>query len=167
MTEQDAATDGVTERLARLERQNRRLRWLFVAVAAAALSALVAPAAIQAAGKPGKVAIEGDKLVLRNGDGKTVGFFGIDRDGYASLGFLDKNAKLRSTIGMDAEGNPAFVLLDGQANVRVTLAQSGQTAAFLLFDKEKTPRLTATIEADGSTNFGLVDAKGKESWKAQ
>ena len=168
MAEHGAGADSELERLARLERQNHRLRRLLVASAAVAVLALVAPAALHAQAKSrARAVIDGDKLVLRNADGQTVGFFGVDRNGFANLGFLDRKGNVRSSMGMDEHGNPALVLLDPQGNVRVTMAQSGETAAFLMFDRNKVVRLTSTVEADGTANFGLRDDKGEETWKPQ
>jgi hypothetical protein len=132
MTSQETALEEVRGRLAKLEKQNRRLKRLGAA-------ALVAAASLALLGQaPAKRTVEANEFILKDAGGKVR----------ARLAFCD-NA-------------PCLVLLDTNANARATLDITGLTAnrLFLIDLKGETWGALGMLEAGPS--FSLFGRNGKE-----
>ena len=128
------------QRLARLERGNRRMKRI------GALVLLVAAAALLSGQAKGKDLqdLEVGSLTLKDKAGKTRARLRALEDGPVVLGLFDKDETLRATLGALEDGT-------------VTLA---------LCDKDGKPRAMLSVDADESPALTLRDAKGDVIWKA-
>jgi hypothetical protein len=168
MTDAVSPTEQLVLRVERIERQNRRLRRALAGVAALCTFAVIALPAWQAWSQArGRAAIEGDRFTLRNNAGKLVGAFGVNNYGTANLVLLDKDERMRATIGVNSNGDPAFVLASPSGAQRLTMIHTGDGPGIILLDQNDKPRLLVSVEPDGRGLFQLIDPAGKVTWSQQ
>lgn len=123
-------SEGLKERLERLERQNRTYQVAgSIAVLGAAAAMLLGVAA------PSKT-METDMLLIKDAKGTTRMILGMADEGPA-ITMLDENGRLRANIGVTKDG-PEFDFLDTTETPRVQI----------FFDGKQVPHLN------------MVDAKG-------
>jgi hypothetical protein len=121
-------------RLEKVERENRRLKLLGLAVLA-----LAGVAFLTAETLPAKRTLETEELVIRGGDGAIR----------ARLGFTPQEA---GPVG----GSLALRLFDGEGKIRAGLAvlKDGSVSLFL---NGKLGSVSGRVEADGSPSLALID----------
>ena len=131
------------QRLARLERANRRMKRI------GALVLMVAGAALLSGQANGKDLqhLEVGSLTLKDKDGKTRAALGVNADGWATLTLFDTDGRVRSMLSEES-----LALLDKDRTVRSMLIEGSLT----LFEKDGDPRvrLTANDRPPGLTLYG-------------
>lgn len=158
-------TQSLSARIARIERQNRRLRWVLGVVVAASAAAIIGLPRIDAVSQSRTVAAE--RFELRRPDGSLAGVFGVAASSAVTLALLDRQKRVRATIGVNELGNPGVVLISPSGQQRVTLADTPNGPAILLFDSGAKARWTAVVTAGGQPALQFLDAQGAVTWKAQ
>jgi hypothetical protein len=156
---------SLTARIGRIEAQNRRLRWALGVIVALGAVGIVGFSHIDAVSQSRTLAAE--RFELRRADGSLAGVFGTSAAGAVNLVLFDKQNRARATIGVSAEGSPAVVLISAGGRQSVTLADSPNGPAALLFDRSENVRWAASVEANGQPGLELRDARGAVTWKAQ
>jgi hypothetical protein len=121
------------QRLEKLERNNRRLKWLGIA-ALALVAGLVTIAATQPVP---------DKIVAHEFD------------------MVDSTGKIRIRMGLSSEGMPGIVLSDAQGKPRaaMTLSPSGESDIGLS-DAQGKPRVLMSADPSGEPEIDLSDSQG-------
>ena len=138
------------QRVAQLERGNRRMKRI------GALVLVVAAAALLSGQVKGKYPdLEVGSLTLKDKAAKTRARLGVSADGSPSLDLLDRDGKTRARLTVLPDGSPGLALFGKDGSVRATL---GATATV---DK-RTGAKTKTTEG----TLTLFDAKGDVIWQA-
>ncbi|MGE5175206.1 MAG: hypothetical protein ACM3JJ_02425 [Hyphomicrobiales bacterium] len=121
----------MTERLERLERQNRTMRVAgSIAVLGAAAALLLGVAA------PNKT-VEANMVLIKDATGTTRMILGMADDGPA-ITMLDERGRLRANIGVTKDG-PELDFLDSTENPRVMILVDGkQVPKFNMVDDKGT-----------------------------
>jgi hypothetical protein len=143
------------ERLARLERENRRIKLLAgIAVLVLAGFALIGPS-------PESNENRAERFLLTDAAGKTRASLGVTAEGPELL-FLDENNRSRSSIGATADG-ARFRLFDAQGRVRARLAagQKGTELSFLDSTGIARAGLVLTAGLSGTPTLDLRDRTGR------
>jgi hypothetical protein len=128
------------EQLARVERQNRRLKvagslgFALVVIALAGLAFLPGRAAQSPA--PGSL-LEAEALVIRGQGGGPRLWLG-QREGQARLELCDQQGQVRAVLGLGPEGDPALAL----------------------YDRSRKPRAELGLAPDGEPGLNLLDGAG-------
>ncbi len=148
----EPTTEGLACRLERMERENRRLKRVGVAVLAA-LAAVV----LMAQANPPKVAkvIEAERFVLQDAAGKVRGELSVLPGGQAGLGLYDQNANLRAMLSLWRDGRPSLELYDENGKLRAVIGHS--TRKVIRMEK---------IEKWAESSLLLFDKAGQVIWKA-
>ncbi len=132
------ATDrlgAVTGRIERLERENRRLRWTGVAVAAGLLVLF-----LLVVGRPVSHVVEAQRFVLRDSRGAMRGLLAVT--GAAEM--------------------PLLGLYDGDSRPRAEIGVGGDNAVSVrLFDPRGGRRLALRVDPAGAASWHLVDEDGR------
>ena len=156
----------IHERLARLERGERRYRWLLVAaVAAAPMAWTLKPAAAAAA-------VEADTVpavAVRNPTGTVVATMRATDDG-SSLTLCDATGKPRMLFAVSKSG-PGIFLLDGKPDgvnrgVRLALSvneKSGPSVALFNGSAAK-PAASVKLKADGTMGTFIATDGGEQQF---
>jgi hypothetical protein len=161
------------QRLARLERGNRRMKRIGVLGLVVAAAVLLSG---QAKGKDLQDLVVGS-LTLKDKDGKTRAQLHVDEDGSASLLFRDKDGKTRALLSVLANGPPGLYLYDKYGRARAALYVDAGVPVLNLSDKGGRTRaalgVTTTVDkrtgAETKTTestLTLFDAMGNVIWKA-
>ena len=172
----------LTERLDRLERENRRWRragaGVLIVIAAFALMGQ----AIQGVPK----AMEAERFVLRDTGGRVRAALGMEADGSVGLWLLDSAGKTRAGVGVSREGSPVMALADqtgksrlsltltdgpglslrDQDRTRISLSVLAEGSGIYVWDQAGRERVVLIVAADGSQVLGFRDKDGKVIWKA-
>lgn len=158
MSRAEVETAAVTERLNKLERQNRRLRAGVLAMALA-VSAVFLTASLPL---PWTVrTVRAQKFVLVDAGGKTRAVLTSGKNGNPSFSLYDAKERPRATLALKS-----FRLFDANGKVRVTLSSSGEWwfAPHLILSGDKgTSRLGLYGPGgDAGSEIDLSDASGVE-----
>ena len=150
----DGMLDHLTQRLDRLERENRRLR-LLGALALLGASALVLMG--QTAPSPVVNTLEAERFVLRDGAGNVRASLGLRPDGTAALVLADDTQQERVVLSVTAPGLAGLDLSDRTGHLRAGLGVRADGAAQLsLLDQGDRPRVEIKAHGDGRPSvFGL------------
>jgi hypothetical protein len=124
-----------TERLDRLERDNRRLVWVLLAVFAGAVLVLVERTNLIRRGT-----IEAEGLVLR-----------------------DKTGAVRARLGLRADGSPELALCDTRGQDQIMLETSPDDTASLSFLGQGRPLIFLASSRGGWANLRLLDRENKST----
>jgi hypothetical protein len=171
----------LSERLARVERENRRLR----RIGAVVLAGLAAVVLLGQAG-PGNVGrtVEAEQFVLRDAGGKVRAVLHTRADGSPHLDFRDAAGGARASLGLlgdvaglsltDKAGNGGVVLhtqLDGRPSLtftdrnggrRMTLFLSHDGSSTLAFsDRHRASRMVLNAIDNGPMGLFFYDAGGR------
>ena len=132
------------QRLARLERANRRMKRLGTVVLVVAAAVLLSGAA------QGKELqhLEVGSLALMDKAGKVRATL-AEEDGAVALAFYGRDGRRRAVLSMHADGSPGLLLYDKNGKPRAVLSVFENSAALLLFDKDGKTRATLGVDADG------------------
>ncbi len=136
--------ESVLRRLNRMERENRRWKWLvcttLVMIAAAVVLSQVFP----------RTVLEARKFVLRDADGKSRAELGLMTDGTSVLVLNDENEKPGVALSVLPDGPRTLSLLDTDGKTRSVLtARADGDSGLRLFDKNRTHRASLDVNADG------------------
>jgi hypothetical protein len=154
----------LSERVARLEQENRRImaqsktraRMLIFSAAMGAL--VLGLGGAKLAEKP-KV-VEAERFVLRDSQGKMRAEWTLE-DGDIVQIFYDEKGKPRLEMGVAANDSVGLMLLDQEGHPRLDLSLDQDGSAGLAgFDKKSlAPRFTLGVEADGLPAQSFSDSK--------
>lgn len=149
---------GLTQRLERLERENRRWK-LLGALGLVAFAAVVLMG--QAPLGRGSRTIEAERFVLRSTTGETLAVLGVQRDPSLVaapsltpvLIFYDRHRTARATVG-----EKGFSLIDNEGRPRATLATQLDSPALTFYDREGNERaMLAVGSLSGGPSMTLTD----------
>jgi len=168
----------VLERVARLERENRRWRaGGILAVTAAACVLLVAarPAARSrvveltelrlidsTGGLRGSMTADrsGAQLVLKDSTGKNRARLRVADDGAPRLELFDKTERVRLGVAVEKDGAAQVHFDDDASHPRVKLSAAADGSARVEIADAAKVRASVALDADGSTGLALFDADG-------
>jgi hypothetical protein len=148
----------LTQRLDRLERDNRRLKIagaiLLLALAAVGAMGQVLPKAVP------KV-VEAERFVLRDTKGKILATL-IEALGTPALVLFDQNGKARAGLTVLPDGRPGLSLYDQNEKKRAGLTVVGDgTPSLALSDQNEKVRAGLGVLADGAPGLFLSDQNEK------
>ena len=149
--------DTLSQRLVRLERDNRRLK----ATGAVAMIILAGVMLLGQAG-PAKV-VEAEKFVVRDANGTIrAELFGAT-DGAAELHLADKDGIHRLSVHVNPDDSAGVAILDKDGKtVRGEMRlKAGDRMHLALADKDENPRIWLEAKPDGSSSMALMDERGK------
>lgn len=129
--------DTVVQRLARVERENRRLKRL------GGLMLLGFTAVVLMGQTKGARVVEAEKFVLR-----------------------DPTGKVRASLSTLPDSSVGFAILSADGKSLSLSAEGDGTMGLTMYDKSKKLRAEIFTLADGSGGLALYDASGKVVWKA-
>ena len=143
----DRIHDHLTQRLDRLERENRRLK-LLGALALLGLAALTLMG--QTAPTPVANTLEAERFVLRDGAGNVRASLGLRPDGTAALALADDTQRERLVLSVTAPGLAGLDLSDRAGQLRAGLnVRADGTAQLSLLDQADRPRVELKSHGDG------------------
>ena len=169
MTTERTDLEVIAARLARLERQNRRLKWLVLVFMAAAVgtwagaelveSPVAAPIegndkATEPLRQMGRI-MEAEAFFLIDAKGNRRGALAMTEEGPA-LHLADSKGNRRIALGMTKRG-PILQLSDPNGRPRLVLAASKVSTALQGWDSKGNPRVVLGVREDG-TRLHLADA---------
>ncbi len=150
--------DAMTQRLDRLERENRRFKR-----AGAALLVGLAAVFVMGQALPAKVAkvVEAQVFSVRDMSGTVRATLGASPDGTPYLTLFDKNVKMRAVLQLKEDQSPFFSLLapDGKAIAQMRLEQDG-SGTVQLFDGKQEGSIVV-IATPKSPGVGFANREGK------
>ena len=157
----------LTARIARLERANRRKRW----VTGALLVGLAGSLALSAAAifDPSLVAgvagtreeVRSRGFVLQDGQGNERGSWRIVEDGSVRLSISDAEGQPRMNLTVREDGAPGISFADDTDSRRVVLGLlPDQTGTLVFADGEGVPRAVLGVSGQGSASLLFADAQG-------
>ncbi len=176
-----------TDRLERLERENRRMKLAGVVALAVIVAVVLMGQATQS-----KVVkrVEAEEFVLRDSNGKIRARLAMNELGAPSLsllytdgtpvaelwgGVIEKEAHLsfyhqngrRSAFLSTARGASALAFIDKDGNFRVTLSiDTDGLPAMRLADKNSKVRAGLTVDTGGNATLSFSDKADKVIWSA-
>ena len=177
---------SIEERVARLERQNRRLKQGLAAVVLVVAGAVIMGATKQTGlgetieaqafvvkDKSGKIrALLGvskssePTLQFYDKDGKWRAILGVNKDAEPTLQFYDKDGKRRAALGVTKDDESTLRLLDKDGKQRANLGVTKNGATFLsLLDTNEINRFAVTIFKENTALVGFYNAFGKAKWE--
>jgi hypothetical protein len=130
MTQEPTDQMSLSNRLTKLERENRRLKVL----GSVALLGVAGALCVGLAAAPAKK-LEAEVIALKSPHGKGQMILGVGEEGPA-LTFLDKNGKLRVNIDVSSDG-PGLDLLDAAESPRAQLMVTEDQGPLLNFTDSK------------------------------
>ena len=156
----ESLVEGMSARLERVERQNRSLKRLNVAILVGCLLVLAAGAWRPEAAKT----IEAESLILRDKEGKIRATLSPGLGDNASLVLLDQNQMPRLMAGLMKDGDPFISLKGAQGKNRASLIANSKndSSSFQLSDDEGKPRATMSLLSDGTPSLVLSDRDGRQ-----
>jgi hypothetical protein len=140
-----------------LKRENRRWRL------AATLLGLVALMGVGLGAMQGRRprVVEAEQFVLKDKDGKSQATLGMDREGRASLQFLDGPDKVRLWVGVTPEREPTIVLNGRETEAGLMMSVHGkgreEIPELSLFNHQGEDGLDMKVFDDGSPALNLYD----------
>jgi hypothetical protein len=145
----------VTERLDGLERENRRLRGILMALLAGAVG--LGGLAVFPRERGGRK-IETQQLVLRDREGRLRGTFGVDRDGLPSLKLYDHRGLEQVELGVQSDDFAALTLSNrGAPRIMIDTSSLGYSSV-RLFDAEQAEKATLVVKPDSTVGLRLSGA---------
>ncbi len=149
-----ATIEAVNERLDGLERENRRLRRVAVALLAGVL--VLGAFAFLPRGRNGRT-IEAERLVLRDKEGRLRGSFGVDKSGLPALKIFDHRGLEQIMLGVQSEDFAMLSFYDHGAT-RVLLDTSVEGATSLrLFDASQREKAALFLKPDSEAGLRIVN----------
>ncbi len=145
------------QRLARLERANRRMKRIGALVLVVAAAVVLSGAAMRKYRH-----LEVGSLTLKDKAGKVRATLAAEADGAVALALYGRDGKPRARLSALPDGSPGLLLYDKAGETRAVLSVFENSAALLLFDKDGKPRATLGVDADGrEVGLGLYDKDGE------
>ena len=151
--------EGLTGRLERLERQNRRLRL----GGALILVGIVSVATMGQGRAPGH-AVEAQRFVVKDARGRTRAVLGATADG-PGLNLYDPDGNARAALALNTENTSRLGFYDRQGKSRlvVDVAEDG-TSTVGFYDKAGKAHAHLRVAPDGSPVLGFFDKDGHPIW---
>jgi hypothetical protein len=154
-------------RLAAMESQRDRLKWLARLTGAVLVGTLIGLAVVMrtvfsADGALATRTLVTEEIVLRDVDGVTRGRLGTDSDGRTQLSLSDRDGRGRIRLTVLADGSPGVTISDADARPRAVLGYLPDgTTSLVLADAQGTSRAVVGLEPDGSTHALFADRAGR------
>ncbi len=136
---------NLEQRLARLERGNRRMKRIGALVLVVAAAVVLSGAAMRKYRH-----LEVGSLTLKDKAGNTRVYIGTDEDGSVSLSLKDKAGKTRALLDVARNGS-ALWLSDKDGEDRVMLSTITGWPQLVFFDKAGNTRLSLNLLDDGAS----------------
>ena len=108
MASQTPDLQAVVERLGKVEKQNRRLKSVGIAVLVLVSAVLVIGQTVPKE----RILLEAEAFILRDKNGNVRGGLLATGDGEASLSFADKNGNVRASLTVYEDGSPELYFRD-------------------------------------------------------
>jgi hypothetical protein len=148
----------LAERLARVERDGRRWRWIGL-VLTVVLGLLVASGARRPA-EPR--VLEAERILVRDEAGKVRITLAAWPGKMPVLTFLDEANRVRMTLSVRDDGSPAISLNDRNGSVRLmATSQPDDSASLSVFDRDGKIRIAVNSNLSGAPRLSFHDATGK------
>lgn len=153
-------------RLAQLEAERGRARWMTRLSGAGLVLTLAALAAVFSMVSPDEGSWSVDsvstrEVVLRDADGVARGLLATDADGRAQLSLSDRDGRERIRLTVLADGSPGVTISDGDDHPRAVLGYLPDGTTNLVFaDEQGVSRAVFGLESDGSTQALFADRSG-------
>jgi uncharacterized protein YndB with AHSA1/START domain len=161
MTTHTADLAAVVGRLEKVERENRRLKFVGAAVLVVAAAGLVMGQAW-----PTSRTVEAEAFVLRDASGPARAAWHPSPGGGAALTFFDQAGNGRAMLRADRDGSPHLTLTDQAAQTRAVLRVEGNgSPGLVLFDQGGKMRATLYVVSDGSATLQLSDKAERVFWR--
>jgi len=147
--------DHVIERIEALERENRRVWYVGIAVVCAAIILLVEGTSLI---RPPRI-VEAQGFVLKDPSGRVRGRLRTNREGSPEFSLLDESGEPRVNLKTTVDHEASLFLYDrGRARVELTATSEG-SALFRLADDSEESQLALYLRSDGSTGQSLENGK--------
>ncbi len=161
-----AGPDGVvcdqTDRLRRLERSERRSRWIVGVLLGMAPVALLLGA--RPVGPPAEVRAE--RLVIQKDGGKARIVLSIGKDDCPRIELFDKDGHSRLWAGTNARVGAALSVLDGDTGDAIILGNDKGGHVFQNFQSEVGVGIQIDLDRDGRGSLQSFDPEGKPEFVA-
>lgn len=156
--------EAMVRRLDRVERENRRWKWVGVVALLGLAAGMVMGQAKAGTGAP---VVEAERFVLRDRSGKARAWLNVS-DGSVNLALADTDEKSRALLYVTADGTAGLALRDKDWARRAGLyVLADGSPGLSLADKEGGRRATLAVLPDGS--YGLIlatkDGQGRVELK--
>jgi hypothetical protein len=146
-------THNITDRLDRLERENRQIR------KTAALLVLVIFAAMlsgQSSPPDASKGIEAQQFTVKDANGTARASWGINSTGAVVLGFMDADGKARLTLSVEPDGSPVLYLYGRDQTRRFLLHLNHDLPELVLFNSQQKRRVSLMVDAKQGSGGLLV-----------
>ena len=151
MTSQIPDLTAVVARLARVERQNRRLKIGGILVVVVTSAGLLMGQAM-----PKATTVEAETFLVRDATGKQRAALRMAPEGGVALSLFDPAGIGRAALRVDREGSPDLTLFDSAAKVRALLrVERTGLPGLVFFDEAGKARATLYVESEGSAVLQL------------
>ena len=153
-------------KIAAIESQRARTRWLARLTGVASVAMLGAAALVLWTVAPDEGAwvvdsVSAEEILLRDGDGIARGRLGTDSDGRAQLWLADREGRERIRLTVLPDGSPGVTISDPDARARAVLGYLPDGTTNLVFaDAQGVSRAVFGLDADGSTQALFADRSG-------
>lgn len=152
----------LTQRIERLETQNRRMRVAGLAVVIAAVAAVLMGQGAPQSQPTKRRVVEAEEFRLVGKDGNTRGLWHVYWDGTVKLSLTDKDEETRAGLAVHADGASGLAVWDKGEVVRAALHLSAEGwARLFLADKEGYHRIAMTINPDDLPALAMYDEDEK------
>lgn len=141
--------EKIADRLERIERENRILRWVGSAMF---VGLLVVMATLM--GPSGRRALDAESLELRDRQGVVRARLGLDRDGFPKLAFLDPRGMDQMVLSSVDNASGMELYDRGQLRVSMSAGPDGSSTLHL-FDRARNVSSSFYMWADGTTGVLL------------
>jgi hypothetical protein len=149
----------VDARLAKLERGNRRLKWLLGILIAVSLFARMPILS-------GNI-VEAKRFVVKDDAGRTRAEFGMMDKNRIGIGLIGTDRKARLLIHLDVNQNPSICLTDANETPRFAIALDGEATFLSLLDGKEKIRVGMSVRPSGRGLIRILDAQGNATWEAE
>jgi hypothetical protein len=152
------STTELTNRLEKLERENRRIK-RFGGAALFVLAGLLLVAAAAPGGKPKTIKAGAFEVV--DAEGKTRARLGMTKSGGVGLRLLNKTGTRRLQAEMESSGAVGFTCFSAAGRPAVMLMRSSKGIPSLIYANEKGVPLTILNRINNAAYFSMRDENGK------
>ena len=159
MTSETQEQSAISERLERVERQNRNLKRGMIAVVAMLLFAGIALPVKQTFSQ-GDV-VEAQSFILRDAAGNMRALW-TEVDGEVALGLFDAGEMLRTGLIVDVDGNSRLEFYDAGGTQRIGLGTWDGAPSLTLYDTTGNHRVGLAVGVTGDAQLEVYDGYGAQ-----